>query len=318
MIGRSGKTAPLFSLSRVLSSAPFFLLQNLPNLLSAKANYQQPQSPLSQLHARCNCPPFVPFSSDTSLIMFRTAVRQSTRAVGAVSAAGRVTAVSLLSVVPTTQTKPFHRNHIHAPGSAIRKGVLGAQLACWKDISSFFRALCEQSAVSGRHSVTMRLDSANWIFPYCRPEMPHPPPPTSLPVTTPPRPRHHRPRSLRSSSSASVASRRSPASLRLAVSSPLGMWSSTEKHARQWDVALVMGRGCIACVPHRLEFCRCLSSCNRIGLTLSSSDGIARVHGLANVQAEELVEYENLSTTPMLANADCCSTGSPPASRACA
>lgn len=94
------KRAPLFSFSRVLSSAPFFLLQNLPNLLSAKANCQQPQSPLPQLQRRCNCSSFRPLSSDTSSNMFRTAVRQSTRAVGAVSAAGRVTVVSLLLVMP--------------------------------------------------------------------------------------------------------------------------------------------------------------------------------------------------------------------------
>ena len=50
------------------------------------------------------------------------------------------------------------------------------------------------------------------------------------------------------------------------------------------------------------------------------SDGIARVHGMNNVQAEELVEYVAIAFSPstmldsMLTN----NLGSPPVSRACA
>ena len=48
------------------------------------------------------------------------------------------------------------------------------------------------------------------------------------------------------------------------------------------------------------------------------SDGIARVHGMNNVQAEELVEY---AKPPILAHGGSAAngmTGSPPVSRACA
>ena len=53
---------------------------------------------------------------------------------------------------------------------------------------------------------------------------------------------------------------------------------------------------------------------------MDSSDGIARVHGMNNVQAEELVEYVAIAIPPtdssnkILIN----NAGSPPVSRACA
>jgi F0F1-type ATP synthase alpha subunit len=50
------------------------------------------------------------------------------------------------------------------------------------------------------------------------------------------------------------------------------------------------------------------------------SDGIARVHGMNNVQAEELVEYVAIAITPIISLGDILTnnTGSPPVSRACA
>jgi hypothetical protein len=50
------------------------------------------------------------------------------------------------------------------------------------------------------------------------------------------------------------------------------------------------------------------------------SDGIARVHGMNNVQAEELVEYVAIAISPIILFNDILTnnTGSPPASRACA
>lgn len=61
-------------------------------------------------------------------------------------------------------------------------------------------------------------------------------------------------------------------------------------------------------------------------LTLTFSDGIARVHGMANVQAEELVEYVPLDvgfglwSTPFSSIVSLTRSliGSPLASRACA
>jgi len=53
-----------------------------------------------------------------------------------------------------------------------------------------------------------------------------------------------------------------------------------------------------------------------IGLTLANSDGIARVHGMSNVQAEELVEYVGQHGTSQAITDGL--SGSPPVSRACA
>jgi hypothetical protein len=53
---------------------------------------------------------------------------------------------------------------------------------------------------------------------------------------------------------------------------------------------------------------------------MDSSDGIARVHGMNNVQAEELVEYVAIAISPMdyLNDILINNAGSPPVSRACA
>lgn len=111
--------------------------------------------------------------------------------------------------------------------------------------------------------------------------MPHPPPSTSRLDSMPPTPSPHRLRSRPSSSSASVASRRSPVSPRRAVFSPSGMWSS------KFEIRSLLARNT------RLDSCDQRDKIERgakadVGI---SSDGIARVHGLANVQCEELVEY---------------------------
>ncbi len=53
------------------------------------------------------------------------------------------------------------------------------------------------------------------------------------------------------------------------------------------------------------------------GRVLSVGDGIARVHGMNNVQAEELVEYATCSIRRFVMEANRV-TGSPPVSRACA
>jgi len=48
------------------------------------------------------------------------------------------------------------------------------------------------------------------------------------------------------------------------------------------------------------------------------SDGIARVHGMANVQAEELVEYVQQAPRSKTTASLTTNTGSPQVSRACA
>ena len=54
-----------------------------------------------------------------------------------------------------------------------------------------------------------------------------------------------------------------------------------------------------------------------LGLTLvSDSDGIARVHGMSNVQAEELVEYVHSQPKTLYSTNEL--AGSPLESRACA
>lgn len=115
-----------------------------------------------------------------------------------------------------------------------------------------------------------------------------PHPPSSMPtVATPPMRRLHQTRCRLSSNRESVACRRMQVSPKLAESSLLGMVD------RKND-----GRG---------------YSITDNGI----SDGIARVYGMSNVQAEELVEYvtsiclsaKHTTNSPQ---------GSPPASRACA
>jgi hypothetical protein len=88
---------------------------------------------------------------------------------------------------------------------------------------------------------------------------PLPPSSTPSPAAMPPMRRPHLPRSPPSSSSESVVSRRRALSPRLAASFPSG-------------------------TRHLDEVERGPQTYNVI------SDGIARVHGMANVQAEELVE----------------------------
>jgi hypothetical protein len=88
---------------------------------------------------------------------------------------------------------------------------------------------------------------------------PLPPSSTPSPAAMPPMRRPHPPRSPPSSSSESAVSKRRAPSPRLAAFSPSG--------TRQIDK---VKRG-----PHTYNVI---------------SDGIARVHGMANVQAEELVE----------------------------
>lgn len=103
---------------------------------SAKAAPHSPISPPSN----CTLLQLLSFhlqTSHTSLNMFRNALRQSTRAVGAVSAAGRVAAVSRfllprpgIRLEPTAIKQRLETSCIH------REPVLGAQLGCYIDASA--------------------------------------------------------------------------------------------------------------------------------------------------------------------------------------
>jgi hypothetical protein len=85
-------------------------------------------------------------------------------------------------------------------------------------------------------------------------------------VAMPPPTKLHQLRSPRYSSREFVVCKRKPVSPRLVVSCPLGT-------SQQFSTALIY---------------------NNKSLILINSDGIARVHGMNNVQAEELVEYVEL------------------------
>ncbi|RKL26752.1 ATP synthase subunit alpha [Fusarium proliferatum] len=90
IIGSSEQLNPTLSLRQTLLSITI-LLKNL-HLLSCKGSTALPNLPSSQLHPAAIAllsSPNLPYTSN----MFRNALRQSTRAVGAVSAAGRVAAV---------------------------------------------------------------------------------------------------------------------------------------------------------------------------------------------------------------------------------
>lgn len=119
-----------------------------------------------------------------------------------------------------------------------------------------------------------------------------PPPSSTLSLAAmPPTLRPLPPRSPPSSSSAFAVSRRSPVSPRPAVSSPSGM-----------------------------EETKSMDKYRTPGTDWNPSDGIARVHGMNNVQAEELVEYVAFAISAKMSSVSRLTfkTGSPPVSRACA
>lgn len=161
--------------------------------------------------------------------MFRNALRQSTRAVGAVSAAGRVAAVSRAPPSPESALRAIDQRPqavcTIANPSCELNWVVGPS---FHRLQELFRAVLTRCRRSCRRAIFgLRLT----CFSPLRSEMPHPPPST-LPDTTPPTPRLLPLRSLPSSSSESVVSRRSPVSLRLAVSFPSGMWIFRKRPGR--------------------------------------------------------------------------------------
>lgn len=97
-------------LEQVAASA-VFCSRNLP---SDQNNAPFPPSNLLsiQLQGDCNCLPQSSRHIETTSNMFRNALRQSTRAVGAISATSRVAAVSL-----PHERHDQHRHHHHRPQS---------------------------------------------------------------------------------------------------------------------------------------------------------------------------------------------------------
>lgn len=102
------------------------LSRKIPSTFLQSNQRTSPISPLPQLHAAAIALP----SSQTpitSFSMFRNALRQSTRAVGAVTAASRVSVVSYSSAPDRTEPAIEPRRKtacIH------QKNVLGVQLGC--------------------------------------------------------------------------------------------------------------------------------------------------------------------------------------------
>lgn len=100
--------------------------------------------------------------------MFRNALRQSTRAVGAVSAAGRVAAVSRL---PYPRARSIFIKKIGVSISATSNGILNASIGTLEVVttmwSSFFEASwCSVAVVLNWRSSHFRA-SANFFFPTC-------------------------------------------------------------------------------------------------------------------------------------------------------
>lgn len=130
--------------------------------------------------------------------------------------------------------------------------------------------------------------------------MPHRLPSTPSEPTLP-TPRPLPLRSLPSSSSESAVSRRRLVSLRPVVSCLLGMWrppvkllsgTSKQQLGKQYYNTVEMH----ATREAQREKESLWDQCFFFNLlTGAHSDGIARVHGMANVQAEELVEYVEMS-----------------------
>ncbi len=91
------------------------------SLAFAPSNLDRPpfhSLPSTQLQVNCNCSPFVLRTSRTLSNMFRNALRQSTRVVGAVSASGRAVAVSRSPprpIDPNAIEKALNPRSIHHP-----------------------------------------------------------------------------------------------------------------------------------------------------------------------------------------------------------
>lgn len=127
--------------------------------------------------------------------------------------------------------------------------------------------------------------------------MPHRLPSTPSEPTLP-TPRPLPLRSLPSSSSESAVSRRRLVSLRPVVSCLLGMWRPPVKLPRSSNSGnnTTTLLRCMRREKHKQRKRAYGIQCFFFNLlTGAHSDGIARVHGMANVQAEELVEYVEMS-----------------------
>ena len=122
-------------------------------------------------------------------------------------------------------------------------------------------ASCELCTFSSSLRGYLRDDRANLTSLHTSNEQ-HPPSPPPSPAAMPPMPKQHRLRSPPSSSRESVVCKKRLVSPRLAECSQSGTRWSHNTNITHWEA------------------------------NESESDGIARVHGMNNVQAEELVEYE--------------------------
>lgn len=87
-----------------------------------------PNLPSTQLQLNCNCSSCFPQAYRISFNMFRNALRQSSRAVGAISATGRVAAVSLL-ILSTGRPRPPSIPSSDRPQS-IARDLDQASLSC--------------------------------------------------------------------------------------------------------------------------------------------------------------------------------------------
>lgn len=153
--------------------------------------------------------------------MFRNALRQSTRAVGALSATSRLAVVSSTHHLsppgrPDPNSIPRRPDQSQCPRPAVGE-LHEAFLLCRRGIGTGARwAMGTSHNYAHCFCAPLGLRLANWSV---HSEMPHPLPSRPAPSL---RPRPPRLRSLPSSSRESAVSRRSPTSPRPVVSSPSG------------------------------------------------------------------------------------------------
>jgi len=146
--------------------------------------------------------------------MFRNALRQSSRTVGAISASGRVAAVR-----PSIPNQMLHQaicNQSRSIDNSLRSSI-DALVACVLVVGSCWASF-------NSYDLTFFRASANWHFLF-RDELPHPQLSTqhqNKSEATHPLTRHRQPKCHLSSSKESEVSRRSPASPRQVVFCPSG------------------------------------------------------------------------------------------------
>jgi hypothetical protein len=154
----SNSSPPPFTLRQTLLSVlPSLFLSKICIRSPAKAT--RPQSPLPPDCTSLQLISFPLQSSVTSFNMFRNALRQSSRAVGAVSAAGRVAAVSLL-----TPSRSDFQTPIEPPQATRcrhRDNAVGAQLGIADIVASIVKLFLSCAVALGPggvvHSLGFRL-----------------------------------------------------------------------------------------------------------------------------------------------------------------